>query len=340
MRSTNNTITFSRNVFIPLTNACRNRCKYCGFRARKSAEAYIMSKDEVLSLLKKGKRGKCTEALFTFGEHPEANRIIEKKLKKFGYGTFLEYLYELCEDALSLGLLPHTNAGILSMEELKTLKEVNASMGLMLESSSARLGEKGMPHESSPGKKPSERLKTIENAGRLKIPFTTGVLIGIGETKEEVEDSVLKIKAIHERYGHIQEIIIQNFKPKAGTEMESAKEPSLSRMLHALRFAKKSFENFSTGLQIPPNLNAERLLIFLNSGANDLGGISPVTKDYINPECAWQSEEYIKSIAQKAGFKLKQRLPVYPGFISWLPPKVRQIAESYADSEGMVKVRR
>lgn len=329
-------VTFSRNVFIPLTNACRNKCSYCGFRARTKEDAYLMSKKEVLSLLKKAKKEKCTEALFTFGEKPETNKVVEKKLKKWSYGSFLEYLYELCEHALSLRLLPHTNAGILSMEELKMLKEVNASMGLMLENASERLCAEGMPHENSPGKKPAERLKVIENAGKLGIPFTTGILIGIGETKEEVEDSVLKIKALHLKHSHIQEIIIQNFKPKPNTEMENAKEPSSAKMLHALRFAKKAFEGIDIGLQIPPNLNAGKLAAFLKSGASDLGGISPITQDYINPECAWQSEEYIKSIAQKAGFKLKQRLPVYPGFIPRLPPKVREIAESCVDAEGFV----
>jgi len=332
------TVTFSRNIFIPLTNACRNKCSYCGFRAGENEKAYIMGKKEVLSLLKKAKKEKCTEALFTFGEKPEVNEAVRKKLKRSGYGSFLEYLYELCEHALSLSLLPHTNAGILNRDELKMLKEVNASMGLMLENASERLCERGMPHENSPGKKPTERLKVMENAGKLGIPFTTGVLIGIGETKEEVEESILKIKTLYLKHNHVQEIIIQNFKPKGGTEMESAKEPSLSRMLHALQFAKEAFKDFDIGLQIPPNLNAERLNIFLNSEANDLGGISPLTKDYINPEFGWQSEEYIRSIVQKAGFKLRPRLPVYPKFINWLSPKVREVAESCADREGFAKV--
>lgn len=338
MQNRARTITFSRNVFIPLTNACRNRCGYCGFRARENEKAYLMGKKEVLSLLKKAKKEKCTEALFTFGEKPEINEAVKKNLKKSGYSSFLEYLYELCGQALSLGLLPHTNAGILNEKELKMLKEVNASMGLMLENASERLCERGMPHENSPGKKPAERLKVIENAGKLGIPFTTGILIGIGETKEEVEDSILKIKALHLKHNHIQEIIIQNFKPKSGTEMELVKEPSLAQMLHALRFAKNAFGNFEIGLQIPPNLNIERLGMFLKNGANDLGGISPVTEDYINPEYAWQSEDYIRGIVQKAGFKLRQRLPVYPKFIGWLAPKVREIAESCADREGFAKV--
>ncbi|MEE9611124.1 MAG: 7,8-didemethyl-8-hydroxy-5-deazariboflavin synthase subunit CofG, partial [Desulfatiglandales bacterium] len=207
-------VTFSKNVFIPVTNACRNNCAYCGFR---SATPHIMSRDEVAKILESGKVHGCTEALFTFGERPESVEEINTKLKDWGYSSSTEYLRDLCEDAIEYGLLPHSNIGIYSEVDLQDLKSVNASMGLMLETASERLCEKGMPHEMSPGKRPEIRLKSIEAAGKLKIPFTTGLLIGIGETNTEILESLAVLRKIQDRYGHIQEIIIQNFVPHPGT---------------------------------------------------------------------------------------------------------------------------
>ena len=331
-------ITFSKNVFIPLTNACRNACKYCGFRARSRNDAYLMKEREVISLFEKARKEKCKEALFTFGEKPESNEKIEREIKKLGYDSFLSYVRELCEKALSYGLLPHTNAGILSYDELKMLREVNASLGLMLENASKRLCERGYAHEHSPGKDPELRLRVIENAGKLKIPFTTGLLIGIGETEEEILLSLKKIKELSDRYNHIQEIIIQNFKPKKGTEMENFPEPSFEQMLFALEQAYNAFKDSNVALQIPPNLNKDSLLDYLKTGyISDLGGISTLTKDYINPEHEWQSIEELREILKANGYMLRERLPVYPKFISWLEPKVREVAEKYAGEDGLVK---
>lgn len=333
-------ITFSKNVFIPLTNACRNACKYCAFRARNRDEAYLMKKQEVISLFKKARKEKCKEALFTFGEKPESNEKIENELRKLGYRSFLEYVYELCEEALSYGLLPHTNAGIADYEELKMLKEVNASLGLMLENASKRLCGKGYAHEFSPGKNPEARLRVIENAGKLKIPFTTGLLIGIGETEKEIMLSFEKIKELKDKYNHIQEIIIQNFKPKKGTEMENFPEPSFEQMIFALKIAYEIFgkgEKEKIGLQIAPNLNKNNLIAYLKTGyVNDLGGISPLTKDYINPEYEWQSIGELRKTLKAHGYILRERLPVYPKFISWLEPRVREVAEKYIGDDGLV----
>ncbi|MDI6654975.1 MAG: 7,8-didemethyl-8-hydroxy-5-deazariboflavin synthase subunit CofG [Candidatus Hydrothermarchaeota archaeon] len=328
-------VTFSKNVFIPLTNACRNRCAYCGFR---SDAPQIMSRAEVLRILEEGKKQRCKEALFTFGEMPESSDKIRRQLKEWGYSSVLEYLYELCEDAINCGLLPHSNAGVIERKEMKMLSEVNASLGLMLENASERLCKKGMPHEHSPGKHPKLRLKVLENAGKLKIPFTTGLLVGIDETFEEILYSLRKIKKINDRYGHIQEIIIQNFKAKKNTPMQDSAEPSLHKMLTVVRAARLILPNMN--IQVPPNLNPDTWQIFLSFGANDLGGISPTTKDYINPEADWPKIEKMKILAQKLGLKLRERLPVYPEFIKrgWYSKKLEELIKSYVDEDGLVKI--
>ena len=313
-------VSYSMNVFIPLTNACRNRCAYCYFR---SDNPKLMNKKEVLNILHIGKRYNCKEALFTFGERPEMNDSIMEKLEFLGYSNVVDYLYDLCEESLNIGLLPHTNAGVIEFNELKMLREVNASMGLMLENASTRLCRKGMPHEKSPGKNPKVRIKYIKWAGKLKIPFTTGLLIGIGETYEEILGSLLVIKRIHEKYGHIQEVIIQNFKPKKGTPMENHREPSMFKMLKVVAVARLLL---NTNIQVPPNLN-KYWQIFIAYGANDLGGISPVTKDYINPEAPWPKIEELKKLAREININLKERLPIYPEFIEkgWFSEKVGSV---------------
>ncbi|MFQ5800577.1 MAG: 7,8-didemethyl-8-hydroxy-5-deazariboflavin synthase subunit CofG, partial [Candidatus Hydrothermarchaeales archaeon] len=317
--------------FIPLTNACRNRCAYCGFR---SDEPQIMEREEVRGLLKSGKEHSCKEALFTFGERPEAYPEIKEKLEDWGYSTVIDYLYDLCLDAIELGLLPHSNPGSISRSQLKTLKEVNASMGLMLESASERLCQKGMPHEKSPGKAPKVRLKVLKEAGRLEIPFTTGLLIGIGETDDEIKDALYSIRKIHDRYGHIQELIIQNFRPKPDTLMANHPEPPLSRIISALKVAKELFPD--EGLQVPPNLNPGREGVFLLNGANDFGGISSVTPDFVNPQDKWPSEEHLRNVAHKCGFVLRERLPVYPRFIELVPERLKGIVDTYVDKDGLV----
>jgi FO synthase subunit 1 len=324
-------VTFSKNIFIPLTDACRNRCGYCGFR---SDSPVIMEKEEVIGLLRLGKAAGCKEALFTFGERPEEFPEIKEMLEDMGYQSVIDYLYDLCHEALKFGLLPHSNPGSISRGDLRLLKEVNASMGLMLESSSERLCKQGMPHERSPGKAPKVRLEVLMEAGRLGIPFTTGLLIGIGETDNEVEGSIKTIRKIQDKYGHIQELIIQNFRPKPNTPMKDSPEPPLSRVIEALECAKTMFP--FEGLQVPPNLNPGRESIFLSHGANDFGGVSPVTLDYVNPMDRWPEIDYLRSVTSQSGYLLRERLPVYPGFFELLPERLRRIVDTYVDKEGFV----
>jgi FO synthase subunit 1 len=294
-----------------------------------------MARSEIVDILKKGVKAKCTEALFTFGEQPEVYPEIKERLEEWGYSSVIEYLYDLCLDAIELGLLPHSNPGSLKKSDLTLLKDVNSSMGLMLESSSKRLCDAGMPHEKSPGKHPSFRLKVIENVGKFSIPFTTGVLIGVGETDKEVMDSLEALRKIQDRYEHIQEIIIQNFRPKPNTLMENSPEPSLDRMIFALESAGELFPDI--GLQVPPNLNPGREGVFLRHGANDFGGISPVTLDYVNPGDFWPTERHLRSVAHEQGYELRERLPVYPKFLDFVPERLKRLTASYVDKDGFVK---
>lgn len=320
-------VTYSKNVFIPLTNACRNACAYCGFR---SSNPWILSRQKVESLLSKASRHGCKEALFTFGEHPESVAGISRHLEEWGYSTALEYLYDLCLLAIKHGLLPHSNPGVLTLDELRALKEVNASLGLMLENSSPRLCLEGMPHHKSPGKNPRVRLRTIRNAGRMKIPFTTGLLIGIGETREEIVTSLQDIMELHRKYGHIQEVIIQNFRPKEGTPMASFREPSALEMIQVLRLAKELMPGI--GLQVPPNLNPRTWAVYLLFGANDLGGISPVTNDYINPLDSWPQIKEVEKKAALFGYRLEERLPIYPEYVEkgWFSEELKPLITKYA----------
>ena len=309
-------ITYSKNVFLPLTDICRNECGYCTFKKTPDdKEARIlMSYHEIFNILKEADKYKCREALFTFGERPEETSEVKAALEDKGYHNMVDYLYFICDETLkNTGLLPHSNPGILKKKELKILKEVNASMGLMLENTSTRL-MKTIVHEKSPGKDPKLRIKTIENAGKLNIPFTTGLLIGIGETIEERAESLLEIKRMNDKYGHIQEIIIQNFKPKPGIPMESWKEPSVIEMIKMVAVTKLLFPH--TGVQVPPNLNNQNAQVFLLAGADDWGGVSPLTKDFVNPEAPWPELEDLRKMTEEMGLSLNERLPVYPDFIS------------------------
>ncbi|MDI6644657.1 MAG: 7,8-didemethyl-8-hydroxy-5-deazariboflavin synthase subunit CofG [Methanobacteriaceae archaeon] len=312
----NNVITYSKNVFLPLTHICRNECGYCTFRkeADNSDSKFLMFPSEVLSILKKASAYECKEALFTFGERPEENEKLKSLLDKLGYDNMVEYLYFLCAETLrKTNILPHSNPGVLKRKELKILKEVNASMGLMLETTSTRLMNT-IAHEKSPGKNPWLRIQTIENAGKLKIPFTTGLLIGIGETITERAESLLELRRLQNKYGHIQEIIIQNFKPKIGIPMENYQEPSLIEMVKMVAVTKLLFPD--VGIQVPPNLNRHNAQIFLLAGADDWGGLSPLTKDYVNPEAPWPEMREMENLTKETGFTLKERLPVYEKFIN------------------------
>lgn len=327
----NKCVTFSKNIFIPVTNVCRNACDYCGFRARRLEDAYIIQKKEFLVLVKT--KGAATEALFTAGEKPElSNHPLSSFFKKnmlnsgYCYSSLLEYTKELCKLAISHGLLPHCNLGVLGKEELKELREVNASMGLMLETT-AELEA----HENSPGKNPKERLKTIAEAGKLKIPYTTGLLIGIGEEKEDCIRSLEAIKSLHGKYEHIQEVIIQPFIPKPFTAMWNKKPPSFEELKEVVRAAREILPE-EVAIQVPPNLTSPKELIEL--GASDLGGISEKTIDYINPESPWPGEEELRKMV--APFELRERLPIYPGFVKkgWYSEEIRPLIERYADGEG------
>lgn len=329
----NATITYSKNAFLPLTEICRNKCGYCTFKKNPDDEntQILMNYDQIFSILKEADKWGCKEALFTFGERADEFDEVMLALEDLGFQNMVEYLYFICDETLKkTGLLPHSNPGILKKKELKMLKDVNASMGLMLETTSKRL-MKTVVHEKSPGKDPKLRIKTIENAGKLKIPFTTGLLIGIGESIEERAQSLLEIKRLNHKYDHIQEIIIQNFKPKPGIPMESWREPSLMEMIKMVAVTKLLFPDI--GIQVPPNLNKHHAQIFLLAGADDWGGVSPVTKDYVNPEAPWPELEELQKMTHEIGLNLKERLPVYPHFINktFLSSKIMNKIDSLED---------
>jgi 7,8-didemethyl-8-hydroxy-5-deazariboflavin synthase CofG subunit len=323
-------VTFSRNVTVPVTRLCRNRCGYCGFRDENGN--YLRWKDIHPLLLDAEEKG-CCEALFMAGERPEMR---EGKARRFlseeGFGSTAEYVAWLCGRTLDeTQLLPHTNVGVLDAEELRRLKEVNASLGLMLEDASPRLCGPGMPHGDSPGKRPSDRLHTIDEAGRLRIPFTTGVLVGIGQTKGELMRSLTILKKIQEKRGHIQEVIIQRFLPKPATPMEGHPTPATHLMINAVAVARLVFGP-SMNLQVPPNIE-RNFDDFLRAGANDLGGVSPITHDYINPEEPWCSEDEIFKKVSSTGLRATLRPPVYPRYArpEFLSPVVLARTKAWLD---------
>ncbi|MDR3290955.1 MAG: 7,8-didemethyl-8-hydroxy-5-deazariboflavin synthase subunit CofG [Methanobrevibacter sp.] len=315
-RRDNNDITYSKNIFIPLTEVCRNSCGYCIFKKESDDPSVILLKDkeEIIKELEVSQKYGCKEALITFGEQADEDELVLKVLNEKGFENIGDYLYDVCEEILDkTNLLPHSNCGVLPYNMLKKLKEVNVSMGMMLENSSPRLMET-IAHKNSPGKNPKLRLETISNAGKLNIPYTTGILIGIGEKKYEISDSLIDIKDLQEKYGHIQEIIIQNFKSKVGTPMEFYNEPSLLDMIRTVSVAKLLFNDVS--IQVPPNLNYHTNQIFLLCGADDWGGISPLTKDYVNPNDKWPRINELQKFSMELGFKLKERLAIYDKYIN------------------------
>ena len=316
-------ITFSKNVFLPLTTVCRNRCGYCCFRTP-VRDGCLMANDEVETTLRHGAAMGCTEALFTFGERPEEEPGFGKYLEPLGYSTILDYCEAMCRKSIEYGVLPHTNAGILTFEEMEHLRTVNASMGLMLETTAH------IPaHATSKGKEPEVRLAMMEDAGKLKIPFTTGLLLGIGETMTDREESLYAIRDIHRRYKHIQEIIIQNFCPKPGTPMAGQPIPTTDEICKTIRLAREILPR-DIAIQIPPNLIDASSLI--PCGVDDLGGVSPLTIDYVNPEHPWPAFEELKTIAGEA--ELKERLCIYPQYIErgWyhtdLQPLINRLAQT------------
>jgi 7,8-didemethyl-8-hydroxy-5-deazariboflavin synthase CofG subunit len=308
-------ITYSRKVFIPLTNLCHDYCGYCVFRRDPGDPgAHTMSPDEVLEIVRSGERLGCTEALFSLGDKPELLfPEMRDTLRRLGYHSTLQYLEAMCALVLREStLLPHPNPGLMSAEWIRRLAAVSPSLGLMLESTNSNLLQAGAAHDDAPDKLPARRLRTIEEAGKQGVPFTTGLLIGIGESVEDRVDTLLAIREMNDRYGHVQEVIIQNFRAKPGIPMQDWPEPTLGDMLRTVAVARLLMPRVN--IQAPPNLSAPYYDELLDAGINDWGGVSPLTPDFINPEKPWPHLEQLRLRTEARGFKLEQRLPVYPEF--------------------------
>jgi 7,8-didemethyl-8-hydroxy-5-deazariboflavin synthase CofG subunit len=333
-------VTYSRKVFIPLTNLCRDYCGYCTYR-RDPGEpgVYTMTPDEVLSVAQQGEKLDCTEALFSLGDRPEARfPEMRETLRKLGYRSALHYLQAMCELVLrETRLLPHANPGLLSANWIERLRQSNPSLGLMLESTSTNLVA-AHPVDCTPDKLPALRLKTIEDAGRLGVPFTTGILIGIGETMEDRVESLLAIKRLHQQYGHVQEVIVQNFRVKPRIPMAAWPEPDTGDMLRTLAVARLLLRDMN--IQAPPNLTENGYEKLLDGGINDWGGVSPLTPDYINPEAPWPHLLDLQRRTEAAGQKLKPRLPVYPEFVASIAARGGILGErlqAAADTDGYAR---
>ena len=330
-------VSFSKKAFFNIINLCRDTCSYCTYKAEpEDTKLSLMDEQTVKKLAELAKKYNCTEALFVTGERPEQKYQEAKEwLRKQGFSSTTEYLIHCSEIVLKQGVFPHTNAGNLTKNEMKELAKTNVSMGVMLENSSVRLREDGMPHQDAPSKEPLARLNILKNAGELKIPMTTGILVGIGETLEECIQSIYDIKKIHQRYGNIQEIILQNFHPKPKTSMfeHSTPEESYFKMVVALCRIIMPDAN----IQIPPNLSPDNYNEFLSVGINDWGGISPITSDYVNPEFSWPNIQNVKKKCDSLGFSLKARFPVYPEFIPLINNNLKQRISLIADEKNYVK---
>ena len=332
-------ITVSPNVFVPLTNLCRNKCGYCTFaKAPGSADARSIALDEVRTIARAARAAGCLEALFCLGDKPElAHDTHRAWLAERGFESTAEYLVAACEVALDEGLLPHSNAGILSMHEMAALRPTNASMGLMLESTSTRLQERGGAHYRCPDKDPSVRIRMTREAGALRIPFTSGILIGIGETPAERVDTLLAIRALAREGGHIQEVIVQNFHPKPRTPMRGRPTPPDEIMAGTVALARLAL-GADMNLQAPPNLSPGCLELLARSGLNDWGGVSPVTCDFINPEAPWPALDELEERTRRSGYTLRGRLAVYPEVVTSRPdlldPAMRTRVRSMSDARG------
>jgi FO synthase len=336
-------ISYSRKVFIPLTQLCRDSCHYCTFAhpPRRGNRAYL-NKEEVLAIARAGAEAGCREALFTLGDKPEHRyRIARDELRELGHETTVSYLGEMAALVLQeTGLLPHLNAGVMSTDDLAALRRVSVSQGLMLESSAERLCARGGPHYGSPDKNPAARLEVIRAAGEAAVPFTSGILIGIGETRRERLDALLKLRALHEQYGHLQEIIIQNFRAKPGTKMADHAEPSLDDHLWTIAAARLVF-GAGVNIQAPPNLSPGALAQIVAAGINDWGGVSPITPDHVNPERPWPQIEGLNRETAKAGKMLVERLAIYPAYArradAWLERPLRTAVMRASDGEGFAR---
>lgn len=330
-------VTFSKKAFFNLINLCKDTCGYCTYKAEPGeSKLSLMSRKNVKELARLAKKYRCTEALFVTGERPEQKYPEAKAwLKENGFSSTAEYLVHASEIALSEGLFPHTNAGNLTKSEIVELKKTNVSMGLMLESSSERLTQKDMPHHLAPSKNPKARIHVLEVAGELKMPMTTGVLVGIGETPYELIDSLFEIKKLHQRYGHIQEVILQNFQPKQDTTMRNVATVEENYFKTVVALCRIIMPKMN--IQIPPNLSPKSYQSFIEAGINDWGGISPLTQDYVNPEFEWPQIEFVQKNTQDAGFEFKARFPVYPEFMRFIEPSLYQRISQIMDKDGHVK---
>jgi len=330
-------ISFSKKAFFNIINLCRDTCSYCTYKAEPNdTKLSFMNKQMVKELAALAKKYNCTEALFVTGERPEQKYSEAKKwLKKEGFLSTPEYLIHCSETVLNEGIFPHTNAGNLTKNEMRELQKTNVSMGLMLENSSPRLREKDMPHQDAPSKDPSARLNILKYSGELKIPMTTGILVGIGETMEECIQSILDIKQIHDTYGNIQEIILQNFHPKSKTLMSEHTTPEEDYFRRVVALCRIIMPD--ANIQIPPNLSPENYDEFLSVGINDWGGISPITSDYVNPEFSWPNIQNVEKKCNELGFSLKARFPVYPEFVPFVNNDLKQRISLIADSKNYVK---
>jgi FO synthase len=335
-------ITYSRKVFINLINLCRDTCSYCTYKKELSDfDLSILTRNQALHIAKLGKRLKCTEALIVTGERPEQKYPeFREWLKKYDCSSTTEYIEQISNLILEeTGLLPHTNAGSLNYDELSILKKSNVSLGCMLETASERLSGKDMPHEFAPSKNPKARTLVLENAGKLKIPMTTGLLIGIGETLEEIIDSLIVLREINQKHGNIQEIILQNHVPKDNTKMRNFLRPSHDLFLLTISLARIIMPDMN--IQVPPNLSPNIYSTYINAGINDWGGISPLTIDFVNPESPWPDIKEVKQITEEAGHNFRGRLAIYPEFIlnkrDFIPKNLWEYISQLSDNVGLVR---
>lgn len=331
-------VTFSKKAFFNLVNLCRDTCTYCTYKAEPGEDkASMMSWQQTCDMLRLAKRYRCVEALFVTGENPEQKYGKARKwLAKNGFASTAEYLIHASEMALELGLFPHTNAGNLDLEDMRELKKTNVSLGVMLENISTRLAERGMPHHMAASKRPEARLRVLRDAGRLQIPMTTGILLGIGETAEETIDSLLAIRDLHCRYGNIQETILQNFQPKPDTMMRDC--PPAGHDYFKIIVALSRVMMPRMNIQIPPNLSPKSYHEFLAVGINDWGGISPITQDHVNPEFAWPDIATVEKRSADAGFPLDCRFPAYPEFLGMAgSSRLREKISAIQDDRGLVR---
>jgi FO synthase len=339
-RAHGQTVSYSRKVFIPLTKLCRDVCHYCTFaHAPRDDESAFLSRDAILAIASAGRDAGCNEALFTLGDKPELRyRAAREALARLGHANTLSYLAEAAQLVFDqTGLLPHLNPGLLEEADIAALRKVSISQGMMLESTSARLAERGGPHFGSPDKDPAARLVTIRMAGEQRVPFTTGILIGIGETRRERVEALLALRELHAAYGHIQEIIIQNFRPKPGTRMADVEGPSLEEHLWTIAVARLIFPA-AMNIQAPPNLSPGALSALVQAGINDWGGVSPVTPDHVNPEAPWPHLRVLERATMAAGKRLADRLAIYPSYArasrDWVDPALRSALLQRIDADG------